>query len=185
MHCFFSRLRVLPPQPQPTGNVLGSLSTPGCNWNKLVARWRNLRNLLLMIYFRVESLVCIWKVVLSDYVFLYFTCKIQTMTLLALILNKHEIHVQKKMFWFPQESFITQASLSEKSTTTEPAENQGKGHHHPSKKGLSIKFNITPQNLTAILIVCIRNTNSAFSIVTYLCTDVISDCPRGFSPSYS
>ena len=62
-HCFFSRLRARPPLPQPTGNVLGSLSTPGCNWNKLVARWRNLWNLLLMIYFRVESSVCILKVV--------------------------------------------------------------------------------------------------------------------------
>lgn len=65
MHCFFSHLRALPPQPQPTGNVLGSLSTPGCNWNKLVARWRNLWNLLLMIYFRADSLVRIWKVVLK------------------------------------------------------------------------------------------------------------------------
>lgn len=27
MHCFFSRLRALPPQPQPTGNVLGSQHT--------------------------------------------------------------------------------------------------------------------------------------------------------------
>ena len=63
-HCFFSCLRALPPLPQPTGNVLGSLSTPGCNWNKLVARWRNLWNLLLMIYFRVESSACILKVVL-------------------------------------------------------------------------------------------------------------------------
>lgn len=66
MRCFCSRLRALPPWPQPTGNVSGSLGTPGCNWNKLVARWRNLRNLLLMIYFRVESLVWILKVVLKE-----------------------------------------------------------------------------------------------------------------------
>lgn len=40
-----------------------ALSTPGCNWNKLAARWRNLGDLLLMIYFRVKSLVCLLKVV--------------------------------------------------------------------------------------------------------------------------
>lgn len=89
MHCFFSRLRALPPRPQPTGYVLGSLSTPGCNWNKLVAWWRNLWNLLWMIYFRIESLVCILNVVFHGYVFLYFIGKYELhLNMLALILKR-------------------------------------------------------------------------------------------------